>query len=84
MTEADTRVPIPGAVLRGIEAVRKSGRTNMLDRPAVAAIALELGHVDAAFWLTDRANHKTYAEGIFRGFRACGEQSRTEEPTATP
>ena len=69
MTDADTRVAIPGDVLRGIEAVRRSGRTNMLDRPAVAAIALELGHVDAAFWLTDKANHKTYAEGIFRGFR---------------
>jgi len=76
MTDQSAKVAIPGDVLRGIEAVRRSGRTNMLDRPAVAAIALELGHVDAAFWLTDKANHKTYAEGIFRGF--------TEEPPVTP
>ena len=70
------KVKIPAAVLQGIEAVRKSGRTNMLDRPAVAAIALELGYVDAAFWLEDRANHKTYATGIFHGF--------AEEDSPTP
>ena len=62
------RAPIPSEVLQGIEAVRRSGKTNMLDRNAVARIALELGHVDAAFWIDDKANHKTYAEGIFRGF----------------
>ena len=62
------KVQIPAQVLEGIEAVRQSGKTNMLDRPAVAAIALELGYVDAAFWLEDKANHKTYAEGIFKGF----------------
>ena len=70
------KVQIPADVLEGIEAVRKSGRTNMLDRPMVAAIALELGYVDAAFWLEDRANHKTYATGIFKGF--------TEEKNPTP
>ena len=62
------KIKIPAAVLQGIEAVRQSGRTNMLDRPAVAAIALDLGYVDAAFWLTDKANHKTYSTGIFNGF----------------
>ena len=61
-------IPIPPEVLEGIEAVRQSGRTNMLDRPAVAAIALELGYVDAAFWLEDKANHTAYANGIFKGF----------------
>ena len=69
-------IPIPPEVLEGIEAVRQSGRTNMLDRPAVAAIALELGHVDAAFWLEDKANHTAYANGIFKGF--------TEEKNPTP
>ena len=62
------KVKIPASVLEGIEAVRISGRTNMLSRDAVAAIALELGYVDAAFWLEDNANHKTYATGIFHGF----------------
>jgi hypothetical protein len=69
MTDNDTRVAIPPEVLNGIEAVRRSGRTNMLARDVVAAIALELGHVEAAFWLGDKANHKAYAEGLFRGFR---------------
>ena len=76
MSDAAAKVAIPPEVLKGIEAVRRSGRTNMLDRNAVAAIALELGHVDAAFWLDDKANHKTYAEGVFRGFR--------EEKTVSP
>ena len=70
------KIQIPAEVLRGIEAVRVSGRTNMLDRPAVAAIALELGYVDAAFWLEDKANHKTYATGIFQGFAE--EETPTE------
>lgn len=64
------QIPIPAEVLKGIKAVRQSGRTNMLDRPAVAAIALELGFVDAAFWLEDKANHSAYAQGIFHGFTA--------------
>jgi hypothetical protein len=76
MPDADTRVAIPTEVLKGIEAVRRSGRMNMLDRPAVAAIALDLGHVEAAFWLDDKANRKAYAEGVFRGFR--------EEKTVSP
>ena len=70
------KIKIPAAVFQGIEAVRKSGRTNMLARDTVAAIALELGYVDAAFWMEDKANHKTYAEGIFKGF--------TEEENLTP
>ena len=69
------KIKIPASVFEGIEAVRRSGKTNMLDRPAAAAIALELGHVDAAIWLTDRDNFKTYAQGIFQGFIA--EESRT-------
>jgi len=70
------KVKIPAEVLQGIEAVRVSGRTNMLARDMVAAIALELGYVDAAFWLDDPANRKAYAEGVFRGFR--------KEKTVTP
>ena len=76
MTNTDARVPIPAEVLQGIEAVRRSGRTNMLDRPAVAAVALDLGHAEAAFWLDDPTNRKAYAEGVFRGFQ--------EEKTVSP
>ena len=70
------KVKIPASVLEGIEAVRISGRTNMLARDVVAAIALELGYVEAAFWLTDKANHKAYATGIFHGF----EEADTPTP----
>jgi len=70
------KVKIPAEVLRGLDAVRHTGRINMLDRPAVAAIALELGYVDAAFWLEDKTNHTAYATGIFKGF--------TEEENPTP
>ena len=69
-------IPIPREVLEGIEAVRQSGRTNMLDRNAVATIALELGYVDAAFWVEDKANRKAYATGIFNGF----EEAETPTP----
>ncbi len=62
------KVAVPPEILKGVEAVRRSGRTNMLDRVAVAAIALELGYVDAAFWIEDTANRKAYAQGIFNGF----------------
>ena len=62
------KVKIPAEVFKGIIAVRATGRTNMFDANAVAAIALELGHVDAAFWVEDKANRKAYAQGIFNGF----------------
>jgi len=61
-------IPVPENVLRGIEAVRKSGLTNMLDRPMVIKLAWELGFPDAAEWIEN--NRKQYAEGIFKGFRA--------------
>ena len=70
------KVKIPAEILRGLDAVRHTGRTNMFDRPAVAAIALELGYVDAAFWLEDEVNHTAYATGIFKGF--------TEKENPTP
>jgi len=73
------KIKIPAGVFEGIEAVRISGRTNMLARDVVATIALELGYVDAAFWLEDKANHKAYATGVFHGFAACDEQGRTDE-----
>jgi len=59
-------IPVPENVLRGIEAVRKSGLTNMLDRPMVIKLVRELGVPEAAEWI--EKNRKLYAEGIFKGF----------------
>lgn len=60
------QVPVPESVLQGIAAVRDSGRTNMLDVQTVAALALEMGHPEAAIWIDE--NRTLYCEGVFRGF----------------
>lgn len=59
-------VPVSHAVYEGIEAVRRSGMTNMFDRPAVAYIANEMGFDEAADWL--RAHRDEYARAVFHGF----------------
>ena len=63
-----TKVRLPGDVLEGLEAVRLSGKTNMLDAPRVIEIAFEMEHYATALWVHE--NRKQYAEGIFRGFEA--------------
>lgn len=64
------RVRIPGEVFEGIEAVRQSGLTNMLDRPAVAEIAEEMGFEESARWV--REHRDLYARAIFHGFEVAG------------
>lgn len=66
MAERLPPIVVAPAVLEGLEAVQRSGLTNMLDRPVVTRLALEMGHVDTAYWIDE--NPKLYAEGIFRGF----------------
>ncbi len=61
-------IRVPGAVFAGLEAVRQSGLTNMLDRPRVAELADFLGFEEAAAWI--RGHRREYSEGIFRGFEA--------------
>ena len=68
-----TPVVVPRAVYEGIDAARNSGLFNMLDLPAIAGLTRQLGFDEAADWLSDRRNRKTYAEGIFRGFAPEGE-----------
>ena len=66
---ADTEpVRVPRPVYEGITAVRDSGLFNMLDLPAVAGLASQLGYSEASVWLNDRSNRGLYSEGIFRGF----------------
>ncbi len=66
-------VIVPREVLDGLEAVRRSGLTNMLDRPRVADLAHELGFEAAARWVG--GNRALYARGVFEGFQA------EEDPT---
>lgn len=64
-------IPIPAAVYDGLETVRRSGLTNMLDRPRVIEIAELWGYDETAAWL--RENRRLYAEGIFQGFQVIEE-----------
>jgi len=64
--DAPVQIPVPAVVWQGIDAVRLSGLTNMLDRPEVIRIARELDFTEAAGWI--EAHPKEYAEGVFRGF----------------
>lgn len=63
-----TKIAIPAKVLEGLEAVRLSGKTNMLDVQVVIRLALERGFPEAAFWV--EAHTPLYALGIFSGFHA--------------
>ena len=59
-------VPVPVHVLEEIEALRKSGNVNMIDRPAVHQLALELGLQSAADWISKHPAQ--YTEGLSDGF----------------
>lgn len=61
------RVKVPQAVYDGIEKVRVSGLTNMLDRREVARIARQWGYAQAYAWLTDHNNYSVYSTAVFYG-----------------
>ena len=61
-------VPVTQEVFDGLEAVRRSGMTNMLDRTTVLMLAREWGFEATADWI-ESAGRKTYGELIFRGPR---------------
>ena len=62
------KIKVTSKVFEGLQAVRNSGETNMFDIPAVARIAIEMGHYDTAVWTADPFNKKKYVEGVFNGF----------------
>jgi hypothetical protein len=65
MTE---KVKAPRAVIDGIETLRQTGRTNMMDRRIVQVIANDLELWEVVIWLED--NPKDYGRGLFHGFEA--------------
>ena len=67
-------ITVPAAVWRGLEAVKDSGTTNMLDRPAVLKIAEFLGFHETARWI--EAHHGPYSEGLFKGFTVDPEEGK--------
>ncbi len=74
--ENTSRIPIPADVLEGLEAVRFSGKTNMLDIPVVAKLALDMGHPQTALWVHE--HQALYAVGVFRGFEATDRLDENE------
>ncbi len=61
-------VTVPAEVLKGLEHVRRSGKTNMLDRLTVQYLAYHAEYFETVLWIED--NPRLYAEGIFSGFEA--------------
>ena len=68
-------VRVTREVYEGIEAVRRSGLTNMLDRPVVARLAGEMGYEDASRWV--RLHRDLYSRAVFHGLKV--EEEGEEE-----
>lgn len=59
-------VEITRAVFDGLEFIRQSGVTNMLDRPTVLQLAREWEFEATADWI-ESVDTRTYGELIFKG-----------------
>ncbi len=75
MRLGDAPVRVPRTVLDGIDRVRESGLTNMLDRPRVAHLAEFFGYEDSAAWI--REHRAEYATGFFHGFEPAEDERRS-------
>lgn len=64
--EPQQGVEISKDVFGGLEFIRQSGITNMLDRPMVLELAREFGFEETADWI-ENTDRRTYAELIFKG-----------------
>lgn len=59
-------VEISREVFEGLEFIRQSGATNMLDRPTVLQLAREWEFYATADWI-ESVDRRTYGELIFKG-----------------
>lgn len=64
--ENNKGVQITKAVFDGLEFIRTSGATNMLDRPMVINLAREWDFHETADWI-ESVDTRTYGELIFKG-----------------
>ncbi|KYP79556.1 DUF5049 domain-containing protein [Ferroacidibacillus organovorans] len=58
-------IRVPKSVFEGLEAIRQSGTTNMLDFFAVLRLASALNNPDTARWLLD--HKREYVQGVLYG-----------------
>lgn len=77
-TNNDNRIRISQSVFDGLEEIRQSGITNMLDRPEVLNLAREWNLDDAADWI-ESVDHGTYGRLIMYGPDVIGEESLDEK-----
>lgn len=71
-------VEISQQVFDGLEFIRQSGVTNMLDRPMVLELAKEWGFEATADWI-ERVDTRTYAGLIFKGPRVIEGETLDEK-----
>jgi len=60
-------IEVKEEILKGLEAVRKSSRTNMMDKNNVRRIANEMGYYETVGYLEEVSN-EDYVRGIMEGF----------------
>jgi hypothetical protein len=61
-------VKVPADVLEGLKAVRESGKTNMLDRRGVIAVAGQMEFYATAVWAEE--NREAFGRGFRDGYEA--------------
>ena len=76
--ESNSRVIIEKSVYEGLEFIRRSGVTNMLDRPMVLNLAKEWGLNDTADWI-ESVDTGTYGRLILQGPDVIGDESLDEK-----
>ena len=76
--QGNDRVQINKAVSDGLEHIRRSGETNMLDRPMVLALAREWDLNDTADWI-ESVDTGTYGRLILLGADVIGDESLDEK-----
>jgi hypothetical protein len=81
--ETNTRVQITQAVFDGLEFIRRSGATNMLDRPMVLRLAREWDFTATADWIA-RVDMATYARLIFQGPDVIADDLTAQESAHAP
>jgi hypothetical protein len=81
--DTNTRVKITKAVFEGLELIKQSGATNMLDRPVVLELARECGLTDTADWI-ERVDTGTYGRLILQGADIMETEPTTQNVESGP
>jgi hypothetical protein len=76
--QAHDRVQITKAVYDGLEYIRRSGATNMLDRPMVLSLAREWDFIETADWI-ESVDTGAYGRLILLGPDVIGDESLDEK-----